>query len=699
MSKVVIGDYIVDLNAHRMFSADTELTVEPKVIEVLCYLIAQRERFVSLSELHDKVWAGRIVTDTAVRKTISKLRQLLNDTDADNPQYIKSQMKRGYQFVCPVNQLTEDSAQPSANLASASAPIASLVVPVRPARLKWLVIAVLLLLLLASLLYVTFLRSKSVPASLFEVETLLTIPGQKTSLTVSKDGRFQAFVGKVDSSSNWYLYLYDAVTSQLKKIDTPTEHCRFVSFIDNDTQLAYVGYNGSEAKLYTQSVLNLNEAPVLHPTAPFQLLGDAVELTSNSVLLAAAKSVSDNFHYYQYDLVANTFEQFTFSGEYGIQDVFAVISPNKQLLALGRAHINKKNVMLQLYRLADKQLIAEYKLQDNLQDLRLSWVNNLTLLTRTGNRHYLFNIENGERLLLEADPTPLHEFSFTEKGELIGLNHQVAKANIYRASWPLADNFNKSYQLGTKVRQLSFSRNSDYLWLVEKEPNAFRLSRYFEDKNSRELVMESAEPFIIRDQSADGSLLLLDRRNRLEIYNTITAETTAVSVATQDVRAGNFSRSAEHVYFAERVKGQWLIKRFTLANKTQSILLHDYVKLFEIPDGFVVADIEGKFWRLDDSFNKTSLLYEGALVNHDEDVVVRGNQLILAYRTLMGDWILANINLSTQQVWQRSIPFHDFGNPISIDRNGQNLIFKPYDREENQLVKYGYNFGYNLVSQ
>ena len=73
MSKVVIGDYIVDLNVRRVFSADDELTVEPKVIEVLCYLIAQRDRFVSLHELHEHVWAGRVVTDTAVRKTISKL--------------------------------------------------------------------------------------------------------------------------------------------------------------------------------------------------------------------------------------------------------------------------------------------------------------------------------------------------------------------------------------------------------------------------------------------------------------------------------------------------------------------------------------------------------------------------------------------------------------------------------------------------
>ncbi|MBV2130278.1 winged helix-turn-helix domain-containing protein [Arsukibacterium indicum] len=692
MSIVSIGDFTVDLKERRVFAADTELTVEPKVVEVLCYLIEHNSRYVSLAELHDNVWAGRVVTDTAVRRTISKLRVLLDDTDAENPQYIKSQMKRGYQLICSV------STEPDAGaLLQEGPPVGtdndvSQKLAVSKPVVMWLAIAAVII----AVIYYVYAKPDPQPLNqLVEIETLLSIPGQKTSLTVSKDGRLSAFVAKVDDNSNWELYLYDAVTGQLRKIDTPSEHCRFVNFIDNDTRLAYVGYDSSEATFYTQSVLNLSEAPIIHPTAPYPLLGNVIELENNK-LLVAAKSVTDNFHYYQYDLTTNTFEQFTYSGEDGIHDAFAVMSPNKQLLALGRGNIKKKNVMLQLYRIADKQLIAEYKLQDNLQDFRLSWMDNATLLFRTGNIHYLINIENGERQLIPAKPAPLHEFTFTENGELIGLNYHVVTANIYQASWPLTENFNKSYQLGANVRQLSFSHNYDYLWLVEHEPNAFRLSRYFEDKNSRELVMQSAEPFIIRDQSADGSLLLLDRRNRLEIYNTITAEITAVSVATQDVRSGNFSRSAEHVYFAEQVKGQWLIKRFTLANKTQSILLHDYVKLFEIPDGFVAADIEGKFWRLDDSFNKTSLLYEGALVNHDEDVVVRGNQLILAYRTLMGDWVLANINLSTQQVWQRSIPFHDFGKPISIDRNGENLIFKPYDKEENHIVKYGYNFGYNF---
>ena len=690
MNLVSIGEFTVDLDERRIFRQQTELAAEPKVIEVLCYLIEHRERFVSLNELHENVWAGRVVTDTAVRRTISKLRVLLEDSEAENPRYIKSQMKRGYQLVCSVG--TESVAVPQFSPGPA-------VVAVNPGKkalpTKPILFCLVLAILMLATIYYLYAQPQRSLNQLVQTETLLSIPGQKTSLSISKDGRWQAFVSKIDNSSNWELYLYDAKAGQLQKIETPTEHCRFVSFIDNDSRLAYVGYDGSEPKLYTQSVVDLAESPVLHPTAPFQLLGNVVELADSKLLISAAKSLSDNWHYYKYDTQTNSFEQFTYSSEDGVQDVFATISADKKLLALGRGNPNKKNVMLQIYRIADKELIAEYKLQDNLQDFRLSWHDDNNLLTRTGTKHYLIDIKNGHRKPVVAKPHPLHEFSFSESGELYALSYQISQPNIYQASWPLDDSFTKSYQLGVNARMLSFSQDTDSLWLVEKSDNLHRLYRYSDNKNMRQLVMESPEPVILQDQTKDGELLLLKRNNRLEIFNTITAESTTVSVSTQYVRTGNFSQDGDSVFFSERVKDQWLVKHYSLTDKTQRLLLQDYMYIQDIADGYIAADSSGNVWHLDNAYDKKNLLYQGVLYDQDYQLVVRANQLIVAFRTLMDDWILANVNLVTRDVWQRRTAFHNFSLPFSVDKSGHNLIFKTNIKEENQLVKYGYNFGYN----
>lgn len=76
-------------------------------MDLLAYLHLHQDRYVSLQELHQQVWPGRVVSDTAVRGTIKKLRNLLGDTNIAEPKYIKSLSKRGYKLVCEVSAYTE----------------------------------------------------------------------------------------------------------------------------------------------------------------------------------------------------------------------------------------------------------------------------------------------------------------------------------------------------------------------------------------------------------------------------------------------------------------------------------------------------------------------------------------------------------------------------------------------------------------
>jgi DNA-binding winged helix-turn-helix (wHTH) protein len=102
VNQLTIGEYTFDSLQQSLIKEDNLYTLEPKCIQVLSYLIEQQPRIVSLEELHNNVWENQIVTDTAVRRVISKLRVALNDNDTKNPKYIKSVMKRGYQLIAEV---------------------------------------------------------------------------------------------------------------------------------------------------------------------------------------------------------------------------------------------------------------------------------------------------------------------------------------------------------------------------------------------------------------------------------------------------------------------------------------------------------------------------------------------------------------------------------------------------------------------
>src|SRR5262245_47022017 len=75
--------------------------LEPKVFDVLRFLIARRDRLVTKEELLENVWSGTFVAPNALTRAVAQLRKALGD-DADQPRYIETAAKRGYRFVAPV---------------------------------------------------------------------------------------------------------------------------------------------------------------------------------------------------------------------------------------------------------------------------------------------------------------------------------------------------------------------------------------------------------------------------------------------------------------------------------------------------------------------------------------------------------------------------------------------------------------------
>ncbi len=77
------------------------LSVEPKALDVLIYLVRHHERIVSRDELLGAVWADDVVEEAVLSQIIFKLRKCLGD-QARNPRFIATLHRRGYQFVGPL---------------------------------------------------------------------------------------------------------------------------------------------------------------------------------------------------------------------------------------------------------------------------------------------------------------------------------------------------------------------------------------------------------------------------------------------------------------------------------------------------------------------------------------------------------------------------------------------------------------------
>ncbi len=77
------------------------IAVEPQVFALLVYLVEERDRVVSKDEIVEKIWDGRIVSDSAVSSRIKSARQALGD-DGVSQRFIRTMHRVGFRFVAEV---------------------------------------------------------------------------------------------------------------------------------------------------------------------------------------------------------------------------------------------------------------------------------------------------------------------------------------------------------------------------------------------------------------------------------------------------------------------------------------------------------------------------------------------------------------------------------------------------------------------
>jgi TolB-like protein len=72
--------------------------IEPQVFALLALLVENRERLVFKEEVIEKVWDGRIVSDSAVASRIKSARKALGD-DGKTQRFIKTIHRHGFRFI------------------------------------------------------------------------------------------------------------------------------------------------------------------------------------------------------------------------------------------------------------------------------------------------------------------------------------------------------------------------------------------------------------------------------------------------------------------------------------------------------------------------------------------------------------------------------------------------------------------------
>jgi TolB-like protein/Flp pilus assembly protein TadD len=117
-------DFALDTERRELRRCGELIAVEPRVFDLIVYLIQNRERVVTRDDLLASVWGGRLVSESALRSCINAARGAVGDT-GEAQRLIKTLARKGIRFVGEVLEEEQKPALPVGNIpteAPASAP-------------------------------------------------------------------------------------------------------------------------------------------------------------------------------------------------------------------------------------------------------------------------------------------------------------------------------------------------------------------------------------------------------------------------------------------------------------------------------------------------------------------------------------------------------------------------------------------------
>ena len=93
----------VDTQNYQLRKDGVAIEIEPKVFDLLEYLIAKRDKLVTRNELFENLWAGQIVSDSSLGNQIKAVRSAIGD-NGKKQSIIKTLHGRGYQFIATIDE-------------------------------------------------------------------------------------------------------------------------------------------------------------------------------------------------------------------------------------------------------------------------------------------------------------------------------------------------------------------------------------------------------------------------------------------------------------------------------------------------------------------------------------------------------------------------------------------------------------------
>jgi Tol biopolymer transport system component/DNA-binding winged helix-turn-helix (wHTH) protein len=316
-----LGAWLVQPSLGRVSLNGRIVQVRPKVMDLLAYLARSPGTVVSKETLLNNVWGTEAVSESALTRTITELRNAVGD-DVDHPRFLETIPKRGYRLVAPVRPAAMPGTGARTHHTTALA--------------TW--IAAFLLVGFTALMVFRIARWEvtAVP----RVKPLTTWPGEEGQPRFSPNGQQIAVVWSGAANDNLDIYLKRIDEDSSVRLTTDPQADTSPAWSPDGRAIAFIRSSNRGVGVYVVPAAGGTERQV----AALRRLATPVRARildwcgdGRALIVVDRNSPGDPFHIVRVSLDSGTRDRITSPPRQSYGDIHPEVSPDGQMLAFTRA--------------------------------------------------------------------------------------------------------------------------------------------------------------------------------------------------------------------------------------------------------------------------------------------------------------------------------------------------------------------------
>lgn len=595
--------YQIDLTEKILLLDEQEVEIEPLVMDVLVYLIESRDRYIDIQELHESLWVDKIVSDSAIRRTIVKLRSILND-DSSNPTYIKSATRKGYRFICEL----EDIEQPPEQGTTLEPPLL-VETPEYPSisaetinlgKSPFFTLFGLLF-LIASVIFwwmgsnkPAVNKPKQQSLNLEVEDNLIDLYGKSLSPALHQNRPLIAFSHKNQRKEFYDLFVFNVENSTFVQL-TNGGYSYLNPVWKGEDQIITMAVNNSECKIVEFTLVPGQQK------APEQTLYQCADgqpnlnyhAQDNALYFSDKSELGTALSLYKLKLPGKDRSIFSTPAEKGIGDYISAISNDGSHLAFART-IKGDETTIFIENIDSGKLTGQLNLKQDI--LSMYWFDEQRLLILTSGKLWLFDSKTHSTVTAQIPQS------------IIGIhaNHQtpsepvVVKSN--QQKYMLEEINNPHHFDSSNARIISYSGDKLSAVYADTTDDVYYLTHQQNDQGKNYFLHTSEEKFVLPidqakevellavNSSKENALLRIDKQVALYVF--VTEKLNFLTKEINQVINASFSHDGQSVLYALKESDAWSVKRFNLLNEQLETFVEGARKIKRLKSGYAAIMVD-----------------------------------------------------------------------------------------------------------